>query len=59
MDHCVHAVTGADPVLATRRQPVGRIGRRGTAHLAGQYASTGAFDPTVRHAWLLPALGVR
>jgi hypothetical protein len=58
-DHCVHAVTGADPVLAGRRQPVGRIGRRGTAELVGQYAAAGAFDPTVRHEWLLPALGLR
>jgi hypothetical protein len=59
VDHCVHAVTGADPVLAGRRQPVGRIGRRGTADLVGQYARAGAFDPTVRHDWLLPVLGLR
>jgi hypothetical protein len=59
MDHCVHAVTGADPALAGRRQPMGRIGRRGTANLVGQYARVGAFDPTVRHDWLVPALGIR
>lgn len=59
VDHCVHAVTGADPVLAGRRQPVGRIGRQGTAELVGQYIRTGAIDPTVRHDWLVPALGLR
>jgi hypothetical protein len=59
MDHCVHAVTGADPVLAGRRQPMWRIGRKGTANLVGQYVQTGAFDPTVRHDWLIPALGLR
>jgi hypothetical protein len=59
VDHCVHAVTGADPVLAGRRQPVSRIGRWGTADLVGQYARTGAFNPAVRHDWLVPALGLR
>lgn len=59
VDHCVHAITGADPVLAGRRQPVWRIGRRGTADLVAQYVQAGAFDPTVRHDWLVPALGLR
>lgn len=57
-DHCVHAITRADPVLAGRRQPVWRIGREGTADLVGQYIKTGAFDPTARHDWLVPALGL-
>jgi hypothetical protein len=58
VDHCVHAVTGAEPLLAHRRQPVFRIGRRGTAHIAGQYARAGAFDTSVRHDWILTALGL-
>ena len=59
VDHCVHAITAADPVLAGQRQPARRIGRRGTAELVDEYVRTGAFDPTVRHDWLLPALGLR
>jgi hypothetical protein len=59
VDHCVHAVTGADPVLSGRRQPARRIGRWGTADLVEQYIRAGAFDPTVRHDWLVPALGLR
>ena len=39
VSNCVHAVTGADPVLAGERQPWYRIGIRGTRQIAGQYTT--------------------
>ena len=59
VDHCVHAVTDAEPTLAHCKQPIHRIGRTGTAELVERYIRAGAFDPSVRHDWLLPALGLR
>jgi hypothetical protein len=39
LSHCVHAVT--DPFLGGRRQPMTRIGRRGTAQVADQLVQAG------------------
>ena len=58
VQHCVHAVTFADPNLQWLRQPVLRVGEPGTSKLAGRYAESGAFVGTQTHDWLLPALGL-
>ena len=58
VQHCVHAVTFADPNLQWLRQPVIRVGEPGTSKLAGRYADSGAFVGTQTHDWLLPALGL-
>ncbi len=58
VQHCVHAVTFADPNLQWLRQPVLRVGEPGTSKLAGRYADSGAFVGTQTHDWLLPALGL-
>lgn len=58
VQHCVHAVTFADPNLQWLRQPVLRVGEPGTSKLAGRYADSGAFVGTRTHDWLLPALGL-
>lgn len=59
IQHCVHAVTYADPVLRRRLQPVIQVGEPGTSRLAARYLRTGAFvRPEVRHDWLIPVLGI-
>jgi hypothetical protein len=58
VQHCVHAVTFADPNLQRLRQPVIRVGEPDTSKLAGKYAASGAFLGTETHDWLLPALGL-
>ena len=58
IQHCVHAVTFADPDLQRLRQPVLRVGEPGTGKLAAKYAESGAFAGTQTHDWLLPALGL-
>lgn len=58
VQHCVHAITFADPKLQSLRQPVIRVGEPGTSKLAGKYAASGAFVGTETHDWLLPALGL-
>jgi hypothetical protein len=58
VQHCVHAVTFADPNLQRLRQPVLRVGEPGTSKLAGRYAASGAFVGTQTHDWLIPALGL-
>ena len=58
VQHCVHAVTFADPNLQRLRQPVIRVGEPDTSKLAGKYASSGAFVGTETHDWLISALGL-
>ena len=59
VQHCVHAITYADPNLQWLRQPIPvRYGEPGTSKLAGRYADSGAFVGTATHDWLLPALGL-
>lgn len=58
VQHCVHAITFADPNLQWLRQPVLKVGEPGTSKLAGKYASSGAFVGTQTHDWLIPALGL-
>ena len=58
VQHCVHAITFADPNLQRLRQPVIRVGEPGTSRLAGRYAASGAFVGTETHDWLIPALGL-
>jgi hypothetical protein len=58
VQHCVHAVTFADPNLQWLRQPVIRVGEPDTSKLAARYATSGAFVGTQTHDWLIPALGL-
>jgi hypothetical protein len=59
VQHCVHAVTYADPVMRYRLQPVIQVGEPGTSRLAKRYLRAGAFrDPEVTHDWLIPVLGI-
>ncbi len=58
VQHCVHAVTFADPNLQWLRQPVLRVGEPDTSKLAGKYAASGAFVGKETHDWLIPALGL-
>lgn len=59
VQHCVHAVTFADPKLQRLRQPVlTGYGEPGTSKLVGKYHDSGAFVNTETHDWLLPVLGL-
>lgn len=59
VQHCVHAVTYADPVMRRRLQPVIQVGEPGTSRLAARYRRTGAFvHPEAKHDWLIPVLGL-
>lgn len=58
VQHCVHAITFADPNLQRLAQPVIRVGEPGTSKLASRYAASGAFVGTETHDWLIPALGL-
>lgn len=58
VQHCVHALTFADPKLQSLRQPVLKVGEPGTAKLAIKYAESGAFASTETHEWLVGALGL-
>jgi len=58
VQHCVHALTFADPKLQSLRQPVLKVGEPGTAKLAIKYAESGAFASTETHEWLVDALGL-
>lgn len=59
VQHCVHAVTYADPVLRRRFQPVIQVGEPGTSRLASRYLRTGALrHPDLKHDWLIPVLGI-
>lgn len=58
VQHCVHALTFADPKLQSLRQPVLKVGEPGTSKLATKYADSGAFAGTETHDWLIPALGL-
>ncbi|AMV22794.1 hypothetical protein VT84_00180 [Gemmata sp. SH-PL17] len=58
VQHCVHAVTYADPNLQHLIQPVLRVGEPDTSKLAAKYAKSGAFVGTQTHDWLLPVLGL-
>lgn len=58
VQHCVHAVTYADPVVRKYIQPVLRVGEPGTSRLAVKYQRAGAFVSPETHDWLIPALGL-
>lgn len=58
VQHCVHAVTYADPVVRKYIQPVLRVGEPGTSRLAVKYQRAGAFQSDETHDWLIPALGL-
>lgn len=58
VQHCVHALTFADPKLQSIRQPVLKVGEPGTSKLAVKYAETGALAGATTHDWLIPALGL-
>ena len=60
VQHCVHAVTYADPNLQRLLQPIPvRYGEPGTSRLAAKYVASGAFvNGPVTHDWLVPALGL-
>jgi hypothetical protein len=59
VQHCVHAVTYADPVLKSRIQPVLQVGEPGTSRLAMRYTRAGAFiGAPVTHDWVIPAIGL-
>ena len=58
IEHCVHAVTYADPILKQIVQPVIQVGEPGTSRLAARYLRSGAFiGGAVTHDWVLPAIG--
>ena len=58
IEHCVHAVTYADPILKERIQPVLQVGEPGTSRLAERYLKSGAFiGGAVTHDWVLTATG--
>jgi hypothetical protein len=58
VQHCVHAVTYADPILKNRIQPVLQVGEPGTSRLAAMYLKSGAFiGGSVTHDWVLVAIG--
>lgn len=58
VQHCVHAITFADPNLQTLRQPVLKVGEPGTSKLVVKYAESGAITSSEAHDWLVPALGL-
>ncbi|MBX9624074.1 MAG: hypothetical protein K2X82_09720 [Gemmataceae bacterium] len=59
VQHCVHAITYADPFVRKYVQPVLRVGEPGTSRLAAKYLRGGAFPGyPVTHDWLLTALGL-
>jgi hypothetical protein len=59
VEHCVHAVTYADPVLNRLIQPVLQVGEPGTSRLATRYHRAGAFiGAPATHDWVIPAIGV-
>jgi hypothetical protein len=59
VQHCVHAVTFADPAVSRYRQPVIRVGEPGTSNLAEKYLRNGAFvGGAATHDWLVAALGL-
>ncbi len=59
VQHCVHAVTFADPNLQRLRQPIlTGYGEPGTSKLIVKYADSGALASTETHDWLLPVLGL-
>ena len=59
IEHCVHAITFADPVLSRAIQPVIQVGEPGTSRLAARYLRRGAFvGGAITHDWLIPALGL-
>jgi hypothetical protein len=58
IEHCVHAVTYADPILKQIVQPVIQVGEPGTSRLAARYLRSGAFiGGAVTHDWVLQAIG--
>jgi hypothetical protein len=58
VEHCVHAVTYADPILREIVQPVLQVGEPGTSRLAARYLRSGAFiGGAVTHDWVLEAVG--
>ena len=58
VEHCVHAVTYADPILREYIQPVLQVGEPGTSRLAAKYLKSGAFiGGPVTHDWVLTAIG--
>jgi len=59
VQHCVHAVTYADPILKEKIQPVLQVGEPGTSRLAERYLKSGAFiGGAVTHDWVLSATGI-
>ena len=59
IEHCVHAVTYADPVLSRLIQPVIQVGEPGTSRLAARYRRVGAFlGGGVTYDWIIPAIGL-
>ncbi len=59
VQHCVHAVTYADPNLQHLRQPIpARYGEPGTSKLAAKYVASGSVVGPVTHDWVLPAIGL-
>jgi hypothetical protein len=58
VEHCVHAVTYADPILKEKIQPVLQVGEPGTSRLAERYLRSGAFvGGATTHDWVLAAVG--
>ena len=58
VEHCVHAITYADPVLKQKVQPVLQVGEPGTSRLAARYLNSGAFvGGATTHDWVLAAIG--
>jgi hypothetical protein len=58
IEHCVHAITYADPILKQIVQPVLQVGEPGTSRLAARYLRSGAFiGGAVTHDWVLAATG--
>jgi hypothetical protein len=58
VQHCVHAVTYADPLLKELVQPVLQVGEPGTSRLAERYLKSGAFvGGAITHDWVLTAIG--
>jgi hypothetical protein len=58
VQHCVHAITYADPAMSRYIQPVLQVGEPGTSRLAKRYHRNGVFiGAPVTHDWVIPAIG--
>lgn len=57
VQHCVHAVTYADPTLQRLLQPVIRVGEPGTSNLAAKYVRSGSVAGPQSHPEVLALIG--